>query len=433
MGTDKNRLVESDKLRRRAEKYLIAQGSEKSASRTVVEMQRILHELQVHQIELEMQNTELRQARDEVENALEKYTDLYDFAPVGYLTLDRDGAIHAANLCGAALLGIERSQLTGLRFGKFVTKEHRPAFNAFLGKVFASKGKEVSEVALLNGKKQQIVVQIEAVATASMRNCRLALIDISERKRAEKDLERLNTDLTNRAAELDAANIELEAFNYSVSHDLRRPLTLINSYSQEVEELCGDKLDDQCRKFIQEINEGSLRMNRLIDTLLTFSSVSRVAINLESVDLSARANSVATELKLAGPENRVTFQIAAGIVAKGDPGLLQVVLDNLIGNAWKFAGSREEAVIEFGVTAVDGKPAYFVRDNGPGFDMALADKLFLPFQRLSGTGTEGQGIGLATVERIVRRHGGKVWAVSQADKGATFFFTLGEILANIAS
>lgn len=416
----------SDELRRRAENYLVAQGSEENVSRTVVEMQSLLHELQVHQIELEMQNTELREARDEVENALEKYTDLYDFAPVGYLTLDRDGVIHAVNLSGAGLLGVERSRLIGWHFRQFVTQEHRPVFNAFLGKIFTSQAKEVSEVALLNVKKQQLIVQIEAVATASMQNCRLALIDITERKRAEEEVERLNTELTSHAAELEAANIELEAFNYSVSHDLRRPLTLINSYSQEVEELCGDKLDPQCRKFIQEINEGSLRMNRLIDTLLTFSSVSRIAIHHESVDLSAMANSVATELKLAAPENRVTFHIAAGLVAKGDPGLLQVVLDNLIGNAWKFAGSREEAVIEFGVTEVNGKPAYFVRDNGPGFDVALADKLFLPFQRLSsGAGTEGQGIGLATVERIVRRHGGKVWAVSQSGEGANFYFTLG--------
>jgi signal transduction histidine kinase len=135
------------------------------------------------------------------------------------------------------------------------------------------------------------------------------------------------------------------------------------------------------------------------------------------------ANAVATDLKLAAPEHRVTFQIATGIVAEGDPDLLQVVLDNLIGNAWKFAGSREGAVIEFGVTEVDGKPACFVRDNGPGFDMALADKLFLPFQRLSGTDIEGHGIGLATVEKIVRRHGGRVWAESKPGEGASFFFT----------
>jgi len=133
---------------------------------------------------------------------------------------------------------------------------------------------------------------------------------------------------------------------------------------------------------------------------------------------------VAAELALAEPERRVTFRIGEGITGNGDAGLWRIVLDNLIGNAWKYTGKREEKLIEFGMTEVDGKPACFVRDNGPGFDMVLADKLFMPFQRISGTEVEGHGIGLATVERIVRRHGGKVWAESEPGKGATFFFTL---------
>jgi signal transduction histidine kinase len=169
--------------------------------------------------------------------------------------------------------------------------------------------------------------------------------------------------------------------------------------------------------------EGTLRMNRLIDTLLDFSRVTRVEMHRKSVDLSAIAEDVTAELQLAAPECRVMFRIAAGIVVNGDPALLRVVLDNLIGNAWKYAGSREGAVIEFGVTEVDGKRACFVRDNGPGFDMALADKLFLPFQRLAGTDVEGHGIGLATVERVVRRHGGRIWAESKPGEGASFFFT----------
>ena len=165
-------------------------------------------------------------------------------------------------------------------------------------------------------------------------------------------------------------------------------------------------------------------MNRLIDTLLRFSCVTRVEIRRVTIDLSTMSKDVATELELAEPERRVTFRIAEGIKADGDAGLLRVVLDNLIGNAWKYTGMREGAVIEFGVTEVDGKPACFVRDNGPGFDMAFADKLFIPFQRLPGTEVEGHGIGLATVERIVRRHGGRVWAEGEPGKGATFYFTL---------
>jgi light-regulated signal transduction histidine kinase (bacteriophytochrome) len=221
-----------------------------------------------------------------------------------------------------------------------------------------------------------------------------------------------------------AANIELEAFNYTVSHDLRKPLTVINSYCQMVQELCGNKLDEKSLGYIQEIYEGTLRMNRLIDTLLDFSSVSRVELRHERVYLSKMAEEVALGLKVSEPERRVTFRIAAGITADGDAGLLRVVLENLIGNAWKHSGTQEETVIEFGVTEVAGKPACFVRDNGPGFDMVHADKLFAPFQRLPGTEVEGHGIGLATVERIVKRHGGRVWAEGEPGMGATFYFIL---------
>jgi signal transduction histidine kinase len=191
-----------------------------------------------------------------------------------------------------------------------------------------------------------------------------------------------------------------------------------------VQELCGNKLDDNCKEYLREMYEGTLRMNRLIDTLLDFSRVTRVAMHHGKVDLSSMAEEVALELKASEPERRVTFRSAAGITVDGDAALLRVVLDNLIGNAWKYAGNREETVIEFGATEVGGKPACFVRDNGPGFDMAFADILFVPFQRLPGTNVAGHGIGLATAERIVRRHGGSLWAESEPGEGATFFFTL---------
>ncbi|HXV21801.1 MAG TPA: ATP-binding protein, partial [Desulfuromonadales bacterium] len=343
--------------------------------------------------------------------------------PVGYFTFDRDGAIRAVNLSGARLLGIERSRLLARRFEEFVTVADRPVFTAFLRRACGSRAKEACELALLKEGKGSLLVQVEAVAVASGQECRAAILDISERRQLEKNLEILHTDLAARAAELESANIELVAFNYSVSHDLRNPLTTIHGYCQVLQDLHGNRLDEQCKGYIREIYEGTLRMNRLINTLLDFSRVTRVEMRHEKVDLSKVAEEVSTGLKVADPECRVLFRIAPGIVAEGDPALLRVVLDNLIGNAWKYAGSREGAVIEFGATEVDGKPACFVRDNGPGFDMAFADKLFLPFQRLAGTDVAGHGIGLATVERIVRRHGGRVWAESKPGEGATFFFT----------
>ena len=425
METDKVLLGEAVKLRRRAENYLIEQGGEENVSRTDDENRRLLHELQVHQLELEMQNAELRQARDEAEQSLEKYTDLYDFAPIGYLTLDRAGTIRDANLTFASLVGSERSRLRGRHFGRFVTAEDRPSFTDFLEKIFTSQGKEVCELALLKGGTRPHFVLIEAVATASGQECRAAIIDISARRQLEMELETLHADLSARAAELEAANTDLEAFNYSVSHDLRGPLTIVVGFCDVVEGVYGNQLAGECRDYVREIHDGAMRMSRIIDTLLRFSSFKRAEIRHKKLSLSKIAKEVAKGLQAAEPTRRVTFRGAAGITAKGDAELLRLVLDNLIGNAWKYCGEQEKALIEFGVTEVDGQPAYFVRDNGPGFDMALADKLFLPFQRLPGTEAAGHGIGLATVDRIISRHRGRVWAESKPNEGATFYFTLG--------
>jgi PAS domain S-box-containing protein len=425
MKTDKNPLDEAAELRRRAEKQLIARGAKENDGRTDDENRRLLHELQVHQIELEMQNAELRQSRDEVEKALGEYTDLYDFAPVGYLTLDRAGIIRGANLTFASLVGIERSQLLDRGFGRLVTAEARPSFTDFLEKIFTSQTKEVFELALLKDGTGPLFVLIEAVADVAGKECRVAIVDISARRQLEAELETLHADLTARAGELEATNTELEAFNYSVSHDLRGPLTIVAGYCDVVEGVYGDKLARECREYIREIHGGTMRMSRIIDTLLRFSSVKCVELQHKKVDLSKMAKDVVKDLQVAEPERPVTFRSAAGITANGDAELLRLVLDNLIGNAWKYCGKKEEAVIEFGVTEVDGQPAYFVRDNGPGFDMALAARLFLPFQRLPGSDVEGHGIGLATVDRIISRHGGKVWAESHPGEGAIFYFTLG--------
>jgi len=249
--------------------------------------------------------------------------------------------------------------------------------------------------------------------------------DITSRKQAEEEIERLNTDLAARADELEAANRELEAFNYTVAHDLRKPLTVVNGYCQAIHEMCGDKLCEKCSAYLRDAYDGTLRMNGLIDVLLNFSRMVHVEPRRETVDLSAMAHKVATELKRAEPGRRVTFLIAGGIVVDGDAKLLRVVLDNLFGNSWKYTDTRKEGIIEFGTMDIAGKPAWFVRDNGVGFDMADVDKLFAPFQRLPGAEEcIGFGIGLATVERIIRRHGGRVWAEGEAGKGATFYFTL---------
>lgn len=237
---------------------------------------------------------------------------------------------------------------------------------------------------------------------------------------------RMTEDLQRRDIELAAVNEELEAFNYSVSHDLRAPLRTIDGFSQALLEDYEDKLDDEGKDYLGRTRAASQRMGRLIDDLLNLSRVTRREMRFKEVDLSAIARQVVVELEEGESGRDVTFEITEGAVTMGDPNLLRTVLDNLIGNAWKFTGNHPTAKIEFGITEDGGRPAYFVRDDGAGFDMEYADNLFGAFQRLHGmTEFPGTGIGLATVQRIIHRHGGRVWAEGKVEQGATFYFTLG--------
>jgi PAS domain S-box-containing protein len=249
--------------------------------------------------------------------------------------------------------------------------------------------------------------------------------DISEHRLAEQEIARLNASLAARAAELETANRDLEAFNYTVAHDLRRPLNVVTSYCQAISALYGDRLPREGQDFVQGAYDGALRMNRLIEALLDFSRLAQVQPRRETVNLSELAQEVAQELRLSEPGREVDFRIGERITAQGDRNLLRMVLDNLIGNAWKYTSMRDSALIELYATQLDAEPVYCVRDNGAGFHAADAELLFAPFVRLPGAQEFGGfGIGLATVERIIKRHGGKVWAEAEPDQGATFCFVL---------
>ena len=246
-------------------------------------------------------------------------------------------------------------------------------------------------------------------------------LDVAEVKKLNRELERR---LQEHTAQLEALNKELEALSYSISHDLRAPLRSIRGFSEVLMERYSAQLDERGQEFLRRVCQSSQMMDRQIEDLLKLSRVGRCEFNPKAVDLSALAGSLASELKKGDPQRKVEVVIAPGLRAYGDERLMRIALDHLLQNAWKFTGRQASARIEFG--AVDQpEPAFFVRDNGAGFDMAYANRLFGVFQRLHTVSEyPGTGVGLATVQRIINRHGGRAWATGKLNEGATFYFTL---------
>lgn len=268
--------------------------------------------------------------------------------------------------------------------------------------------------------------RLVAERTAELQKVNESLVEENRRRRMMQDeVLWLNQDLKQQKMALEHANQELEAFSYSVSHDLRAPLTAIGGFSQVLLEDYGDKLDENGRDCAARIVTASQRMGKLIDALLQLARIGRQPLKREPVDLSALARTIEQELRFLQPARSITVNVAEDLVVSGDQQLLRSVMNNLLGNAWKYTSKKKTALIELGVQVQQGEPVFFVRDDGAGFDMAYADKLFSTLQRLhSSHEFEGNGIGLATVHRIIQRHGGKIWAESVPGEGATFYFTL---------
>jgi PAS domain S-box-containing protein len=374
----------------------------------------------------------------EAEEALvaseERYRRLFESNPIPMWLFDLETlAFLAVNDAAVEHYGYSRDEFLAMTIGDIRPEEDIPSLMHELQQV--SSGFRLAGV-WRHRKRDGSLIKVEIASHTTPFAGRAAVIamamDVTERLQAEEQVRRLNAELeqrvVQRTAQLEEANKELESFSYSVSHDLRAPLRHIDGFSQVLLEDYGGQLDEQGRNHLLRLKKASQRMSQLIDDLLELSRVSRSELDRQATNLSRLAGMILLELKQNQPERQVTWQIMDNIMATGDPRLLRVVLENLLGNAWKYTAKKGEAAIEFGSYPEGGETVYYVRDNGAGFDMRYADKLFAPFQRLHRAEEfEGTGIGLATVKRIVARHGGRIWAESAPDAGATFHFTLSEV------
>jgi len=370
--------------------------------------------------------TERRQAEKALEASEQKFRSVVETANDAIITADAGGNITDFNGGAEAMFGYSAGEVVGQLLTLLMPERFKEAHHQGLARFFKTgEARVIRKTVELVGRKKDgrefpLTLSLSTWKTHSGVFFTGIVADITERKRSEQEILR-------RSAELEAANKELEAFSYSVSHDLRAPLRGIDGFSLALLEDCADKLDQDGRDYLQRVRAATQRMGVLIDDLLNLSRVTRSEMRIEKTDLGAMARRVATELQNMQPERRAEFRIEEGLVAFVDSHLMRIVLENLLGNAWKFSSKRESPHIEFGKADGDGRPTYYVRDDGAGFDPAYADRLFGAFQRLHDKSDfPGTGVGLATVQRIIHRHGGHIWAEGAVDRGATFYFTLSE-------
>lgn len=375
--------------------------------------------------------TDRKLTEDKIKRLADEFQDLYDNAPCGYHSLDADGTYTQINDTELRWLGYSREEVVDkLKFSDVITAESLQTFRQNFP-LFKARGwiNDLEfEMVRRDGTTFTVVLSATAIkdAEGNYVSSRSTLFDITDRKHREQEIARLNETLQQRTAEVEAINKELESFSYSVSHDLRAPLRAIDGFSQALLEDYADKLDKEGQSYLQRVRAAANRMAELIDDLINLSRITRADMRRAPVDLSAVARNIAHGLRERHPDRQVDVVVEDGLMTEGDERLLRVALENLIGNAWKFTSRHYQARIEIGLLEdAQNGPAFFVRDDGEGFDMAYADKLFGAFQRLHGMNEfEGTGIGLATVQRVIHRHGGRIWAEGERGKGATFFFAL---------
>jgi PAS domain S-box-containing protein len=390
-------------------------------------------EISLSPMETEEENLIIAAIRDitDRKGAEEKFRALLESAPDAMVVVDQKGIIQLVNSQTEKLFGYDRLEMVGqaveILVPKRFRKRHLKHREGYYGDHPARPMGIGLELFGLRKNSTEFPVEISLSPLEAEEGLLIsaAIRDVTQRKRMEEDVQKLNEDLKQRAAQLEAANKELEAFSYSVSHDLRAPLRSIDGFSHVVLEDYGEQLPEEARSYLDRVRAAAQRMAVLIDDLLNLSRVTRTAVQPKFINLSKMAEEIVDSLRESQPDRQVAVSVAPDLMVEADPHLINIVMQNLLSNAWKFTTKQEQAKIEFGQLPRAKERTFYVRDNGVGFDMAYVDKLFGVFQRLhSITEFPGTGVGLATVQRIIKIHGGRIWAESAEGQGATFYFTL---------
>jgi PAS domain S-box-containing protein len=376
--------------------------------------------------------SEYKQAQDLLQETGNYLNNLLDYANAPIIVWDTHYRISRFNPAFERLTGYKSRQVLGLGLDILFPEHQKIESLHQINRTLSGERWEAVEIPILriDGQIRTVLWNSANVYDNDGKQIIATIAqgqDITERIIAEEKVNNLNEILKRRASEAEVANKELEAFSYSVSHDLRAPLRSMEGFSQALLEDCSELLSDAGKDYLKRIQSSAELMAQLIDDMLRLSRITRADMTLDKVNLSEIAQSVSTKIKSNFPKRKIIFMITPGLTARADKNLLSIALENLFENAVKFTGKVPRAIIEFGITEKDGQKAYFVRDKGVGFDMTYANKLFKPFQRLHTVAEfPGNGIGLASVQRIIQRHGGQVWAEGKVGEGAAFYFTLEE-------
>jgi PAS domain S-box-containing protein len=398
-----------------------------------------VHELRVHQIELEMQNEELRRVQNELEISRSRYAELYDFAPVGYLTLNKHGEIVDLNLTAAGMLGVERGHLLNRHFQHFVFPADKKEFFAHLKALFEKQERQISEVKLSPKSGEQFYARLESIYMESGSGagvCRTNMSDVTLRRRAEQVLQIAHDELERcvdeRTAELRTAivkleqiNLELQDFAHVATHDLQEPLRKIQTFCDMAIRRSAPALDSTCQNYLRRVLNSASRMRQLLRDLLLFSRVGAEPQPFKRIDLGGIVREAADVFELVVKNGGSLIEIGTMPVIEADESQILQLFQNLVGNSLKFRGDQTLQINIYTKQTANGMCEIHMEDNGIGFDQHFAEHIFKPFQRLNGRNVyEGTGMGLAICKKIVERHGGSIRAESEPGKGSKFIIRL---------